>query len=66
MTNCKFRKTQRECKAPDTVSSAYCERCLKGQIADEIALNTSALMTASMDKLEEKACKSQTLADKLE
>ena len=53
MAQCKFRSQEHACKVPDVVNVAYCGRCLQGQIADEISLNTSTMMIANMDKMED-------------
>jgi hypothetical protein len=55
MAQCKFRSSEKECKVPDAYNVAFCGRCLQGQIADEIALNTNAIMLMSMNELEEEA-----------
>ena len=55
MAQCKFRSQEHACKITneDHINAAFCGRCLQGQIADEISLNTSTMMIANMDKMED-------------
>lgn len=52
--NCTYR-AKTKCRMPRRAgSSTECQLCLIGQLCDETALNTSAVMELSFNKIEEK------------